>query len=99
MENRTGNLNIKNCQSAWIQHSGGFRDRVEVVDEYLIKALFGKKAFRSHAPIVLEPNGRPFGSKSIGKWYIQSDSIRLLRKLSVYSQFNLPRTRNAFPCM
>ena len=24
-------------------------------------------------PIALEPNGRPFGSKSIGKWHIQSD--------------------------
>ena len=26
-----------------------------------------------HFPIKLEPNGRPFGSKSIGKWDIQSD--------------------------
>ena len=26
-----------------------------------------------HAPIDLKPNGRPFGSKSIGKWYIQPD--------------------------
>ena len=26
-----------------------------------------------HFPIDLDPNGGPFGSKSIGKWLIQSD--------------------------
>ena len=26
-----------------------------------------------HFPIDLEPNGRPFGSKSIGGWWMQSD--------------------------
>ena len=26
-----------------------------------------------HAPIGLEPNGRAFGTESIGKWLIQSD--------------------------
>ena len=32
-------------------------------------------------PIDLEPNGRPFGSKSIGKWYIQSGSVLIQQDL------------------
>ena len=32
-----GQVNIKNCQSAWNQHFGCLQDGVEVVNQYLIQ--------------------------------------------------------------
>ena len=42
-----------------------------------VKVLLNQPEIRLYLPFLIEPNGRPFSSKSIRKWYIQSSKIFL----------------------